>query len=130
MALVPRAAELMRQGFVRVINHSDEAGEVSVRAIDDTGAVYGPVTLTLRAQETSHFNSQDLEGGNAAKGLSDGVGPGEGDWRLVLDSDLDFEVLSYIRTEDGFLTAMHDVARCATAGTASRCSIPAAMPIR
>ena len=43
-----------------------------------------------------------------AKGLPDGVGPGEGDWRLVLDSELDIEVLAYIRTEDGLLTAMHD----------------------
>ena len=29
----------------------------------------------------------------------------------MLTSDLDFEVLSYVRTEDGFLTAMHDVVR-------------------
>ena len=109
VALVPRAADLMRQGFVRIINHSGESGEVSIEAFDDTGTMAGPVTLTLDANETAHFNSEDLEEGNTAKGLSTGVGPGEGDWRLVLDSDLDFEVLSYIRTEDGFLTAMHDV---------------------
>ena len=108
VALVPRAADLMREGFVRVINHAAEAGEVSIVAIDDTGARHGPVTLSIGAVETVHFNSSDLEDGNAAKRLPDGVGPGEGDWRLVLDSDLDFEVLSYIRTEDGFLTAMHD----------------------
>ena len=30
-----------RQGFVRVINHSDAAGEVSVRARDDAGAERG-----------------------------------------------------------------------------------------
>ena len=108
VALVPRAADLMREGFVRVINHDDEAGEVSIEAIDDTGMRYGPVTLSLDAGETQHFNSGDLEDGNAAKGLPDGVGPGEGDWRLVLDSELDIEVLAYIRTEDGLLTAMHD----------------------
>ncbi len=33
-----------------------------------------------------------------------------GDWRLVLESELDIQVLSYIRTDDGFLTSMHDVA--------------------
>ncbi len=108
VALVPRAADLVREGFVRVINHSDEAGEVSIEAIDDTGVRYGPVTLILDAGETQHFNSGDLEDGNPAKGLPDGVGPGEGDWRLVLDSELDIEVLAYIRTEDGLLTAMHD----------------------
>ena len=110
VALVPRAADLVREGFVRVINHGDEAGEVSIEAIDDTGAVAGPVVLTLDPHETAHFNSGDLEDGNADKGLPEGIGSGEGDWRLVLDSDLDFEVLSYIRTGDGFLTAMHDVA--------------------
>ena len=107
--LFPAAADPVRQGFARVINH-DEAGEVSVVAIDDAGARHGPVTLFLDAGETQHFNSADLEDGNAAKGLSEGVGPGTGDWRLELTSDLDIEVLAYIRTEDGFLTAMHDLA--------------------
>ena len=108
VALVPRAADPMREGFVRVINHGDDAGEVSIEAIDDTGGRYGPVALTMDAGETVHFNSGDLEDGNAAKGLAEGVGTGEGDWRLVFDSDLDVEVLAYIRTEDGFLTGMHD----------------------
>ena len=91
-----------------MINHAAQAGEVSIEAIDDTGARHGPVTLAIGAGETVHFNSGDLEDGNAAKGLPVGVGSGEGGWRLILDSDLDFEVLSYIRTGDGFLTAMHD----------------------
>ena len=85
-----------------------EGGEVSIEAVDDTGARLGPVTLSIEDAETVHFNSGGLEDGNAAKGLPEGVGSSEGDWRLILDSDLDFEVLSYIRTEDGFLTAMHD----------------------
>ena len=109
--LFPRASDMVRQGFVRVINHSAEAGEVTVAAIDDGGMRAGPVVLTLAGGATAHFNSDDLEAGNADKGLPDGVGPpGEGDWRLELESQLDIEVLSYIRTEDGFLTAMHDVA--------------------
>ena len=109
--LFPRASDMVRQGFVRVLNHSAEAGEVTVAAIDDGGMRAGPVVLTLAGDATAHFNSDDLEAGNADKGLPDGVGPpGEGDWRLELASELDIEVLSYIRTEDGFLTAMHDVA--------------------
>ena len=64
----------------------------------------------MPAGETMHFNSHDLEAGNPAKGLSGGVGVGEGDWRLELTSTLDLQVLSYIRTADGFLTSMHDVA--------------------
>ena len=109
--LFPTASDEVREGFVPVINHSAEAGEVTVAAIDGAGMRAGPVVLTLAGDATAHFNSDDLEAGNADKGLPDGVGPpGEGDWRLELASELDIEALSYIRTEDGFLTAMHDVA--------------------
>ena len=108
--LFPPAADPFRQGFVRVANRSDEAGEVSVRASDDSGRDYEAVTLAVGANRTVHFNSDDLERGNPAKGLSAGVGAGEGDWRLALRSDLDIEVLAYIRTADGFLTSMHDLA--------------------
>ena len=62
----------------------------------------------MDAQQTVHFNSNDLEAGNAGKGLSGSTGAGEGDWRLRLTSALDLDVLAYIRTEDGFLTSMHD----------------------
>ena len=110
VSYMPPAMDNRRQGFVRVINHSGESGEVRIQAIDDDGRRYGPATLSLAANGTHHFNSDDLERGNANKGLSGGVGPGQGGWRLELDSELDIEVLSYIRTADGFLTAMHDVA--------------------
>ena len=108
--MFPSASDATLQGFVRVVNHSAESGEVSVMAIDDTGVSYGPLTLSIDAGQTAPFNSDDLETGNADKGLSSGTGAGQGDWRLTLTSDLDIEVLSYIRTTDGFLTSMHDVA--------------------
>ena len=111
VALFPSASDPPgREGFVRVINRSGEAGEVSVEAIDDSGAVLGTVALSIAGGATAHFNSSDLENGNPEKGLSGGVGSGAGNWRLLLDSELEFEVLSYIRTGDGLLTAMHDVA--------------------
>ena len=99
-----------RQGFVRAINRSDTAGEIHIKAYDETERDYEPVMLTIGANEVVHFNSDDLEQGSPQKGLSGGTGAGEGDWRLELTSDLQIEVLSYIRTTDGFLTAMHDVA--------------------
>ena len=108
VALFPAAAESAPQGFVRVINHSEEGGEVQIDAFDDSGRSYGPVTLSIDAGATVHFNSDDLESGNADKGLSGGVGSGAGDWRLDLSSALDIEILSYIRTPDGFLTAMRE----------------------
>ena len=114
--LFPSASDAALQGFVRVINHSGDFGEVQIEAIDDTGRSYGPLTLSINATETVHFNSDDLEGGNAGKALTGSTGAGEGDWRLALASDLDIEVLSYIRTTDGFLTAMHDLAPEVEAG--------------
>ena len=97
------------QGFVRVINHSDTSGEVSIEAFDDAGAAYGPVTLYIGANETVHFNSGDLEEGNAEKGLADGIGDGDRRLRLSSDLDLDLEVLAYNRTHDGLLTTLHDL---------------------
>ena len=112
-ALVPffaSAADASREGFVRVVNGSEEDGEVRVVAIDDAGARYGPVILRVAAGVTAPFNSGDLEDGNAGKGLPAGTGPGSGDWRLELDSDLDFAVQGYVRTVDGFVTSVHDLA--------------------
>lgn len=107
-----------RQGFVRIINHSDKAGPVRIYGIDDAGVRRGPAELTIGALETKHFNSDDFENGNADKGLSNGVGSGDGDWRLEMHADdLDIEPLAYIRTKrDGFLTSMHDVVAEAATG--------------
>lgn len=99
----------LRQSFVRIINRSAEAGTVSIRAIDDAGELHGPLALALGAGHAAHFNSHDLEAGNREKGLSAGVGPGSGDWRLQLGTALDIEPLAYVRTQDGLLAAMHDV---------------------
>ena len=107
--LVPPASNSTQLGFVRVVNRSEDAGTVSIEAIDDSGERFGPISLSLGAKETAHFNSTDLEQGNASKGLTGGVGDGEGNWRLELSSDLDFEALSYIQTGNGFLTSMHDL---------------------
>ena len=106
--LFPNAADPLREGFARIINHDAEGGDIAITAMDDRGNQAGPVTLGIGANRTVHFNSADLESGNPDKGLAEGVGQGEGAWRLTLQSDLDFEVLAYIRTPDGFLTAMHD----------------------
>ena len=106
----PSASDDVRQGFVRVVNRSGHSGEVSVVAVDDAGTAHGPLTLALDGRRTVHFNSDDLEHGNPGKGLAGSTGGGNGDWRLELTSDLDLEVLAYVRTVDGFLTAMHDVA--------------------
>ena len=105
------SADRSQAGLVRIINRSDEAGTVRIHAIDDDGDRFGPIDLSIGRLATVQFNSSELEGGNTAKGLSGGVGNGDGDWRLELTSDLDIEALAYIRTDTGFLTTVHDVAQ-------------------
>ncbi|MDE0364518.1 MAG: DUF1588 domain-containing protein [Gammaproteobacteria bacterium] len=96
-------------GHVRVINHSQSAGTVSIVAYDDTGLRHGPVTLAIGAGETVHFNAGDLEEGDTERGFRSGIGTGTGAWRLELSSTLDIEVLSYARTQDGLVSGMQDV---------------------
>ncbi len=100
-----------RQGFIRIINHSDAPGMVEIVGIDDAGERHGPVELEIGQRQTVHLNSEDLENGNTGKGLSGGLGAGEGNWRLRLyGGALDIEPLAYIRTPvDGFLTSVHDI---------------------
>ena len=106
-----------REGFARVANLTAEEGWVDVEAVDDAGERAGPVRLSLAARATMHFNSADLENGNAAKGL-DGVGsPTRGAWRLDLRSALVLAAAAYARHADGFVTSLHEVAPAAD-GTA------------
>lgn len=116
-----------QQGFLRVINRSHRAGRVRIDAIDDEGRRYNPVELWLAARQTRHFNSQDLEDGNADKGLPGGVGSGSGDWRLNLTTDLDIDPRAYIRASDGFLTSIHEVA-AEEDGGANRYRVPTFNP--
>ena len=107
---LPPMSDPVRQGFVRVINHSDAAGEATVAPTDDAGFAYEPLVLELSARQVRHFNSDDLELGNPDKGLAGATGAGAGGWRLVVESDeIDVEALAYARAADGFLTAMNDV---------------------
>lgn len=107
--LFPSAGDAAgRQGLVRVVNRSPSAGEVVISARDDTSRRYDPLTLHLGAGAAVLFDSDDIELGNAEKGLTGSTGAGEGAWRLELESELEIDVLSFIRTVDGFVAPMHD----------------------
>ncbi len=107
----PAASDpLGRQGFVQVMNLSDDGGTVSITAFDDGGREHGPVSLSLDARQTKHFNSGDLQDGNAAKGLPTGIGaPTTGDWRLAVSADDAIRVLSLLSTPTGHLTNLSAV---------------------
>ncbi len=100
------AGDHRRQSFARIVNPSDQDGEVTVTAVDVQGRRFGPVTLPVGPRRAVHFNSDDLEFGNAAKGMAHGVGVGEGDWRLELRSSLPVDVFAYMRAADGVVTGM------------------------
>ena len=106
---LPASDPLGRQSFARIVNHEDEDATVRIDAFDDEGSAYPMLTLTIGANKTVHINSDDLENGNVDKELEGATGPGEGRWRLELTSPLGIEVLAYLRTDDGFVTSMHDV---------------------
>ena len=116
LPLIPPASDV-RQGFVRIINRSNQAGTVRLHAVDDAGQRRGPATLAFDALATRHLNSRDLENGNPTKGLTGSFGDGTGNWRLELDTTLDIEPLAYIRTPDGFLTSAHEVVAEAEPGS-------------
>ncbi len=99
-----------QQSFLRVVNTTDQAGTVTVSGIDDLGqAGQGNLTFTLGPNAAKNFNSSDYELGNVAKGINGALGDGAGKWHLSLSSDVDLEVLSLIRTPDGFLTNLSAV---------------------
>ena len=109
LPLLPSAADPSRHGMVRIVNHSAVAGEVRITAIDDSARYFGPVTLTMEAHAAIQISSEDLEQGSETLGIIAGTGRGEGDWRLVLESDLDIEPLAYAQTPAGFIDSLHDV---------------------
>ena len=107
--VLPSDDTLRQWGFVRIINHSDQSAEVGITAVDDSGMRRElPSTLELAAWGTMHFNSRELENGSPDKGIMGGIGDGTGNWYLeVAPSRPEVEVLSYVRTSDGFLSSMH-----------------------
>ena len=88
--------------FLRVENRSDKSGSVEVAAIDDTGERFGPASLATGAGEVASFTSYHLEEGAAERGLSPGVGDGEGHWRLEFVSELDIAARAYARNPEGY----------------------------
>ena len=98
------ASHPTQQSFVRVTSLG-EGGTVEIHAYDDKG-MYRSLTVEVGADATLGFNSNDLEQGNRKKGLTPGIGTGTGDWFLQLRSGIDFKAGSYMRTSDGFFTAM------------------------
>ena len=114
LPLFPAASDQRWTGVARIFAGTDLT--VTITGYDDAGNKHGPVSLSMDEGATVHLNSHDIEHGNPSKGLSAGLGDGEGAWWLYLEAEpdnlgtelSDILPLAYIRTADGFLTAMHD----------------------
>ena len=109
--LVPATTFDAPQGVLRILNRTQESGTVQIYAIDDAGTRSGPAIITLNASAAVELGAQDLQSGNAAMGLTGGIGADVGDARLAIETDLHIEPLAYVRAADGTLSAMHDTAR-------------------
>ncbi|MYH15571.1 MAG: hypothetical protein F4149_10405 [Gammaproteobacteria bacterium] len=75
-----------------------------IEAYDDACEGYDPLELSIGAGETVHFNSDDLELGNAGKGLAGSTGPGAGKWRLSAVGEPGVLVQSLLESPTGHLT--------------------------
>jgi cyclophilin family peptidyl-prolyl cis-trans isomerase len=100
-----------QQTLLRFVNQSVASAEVELYGIDDSGVAsrLGPVSFELVAGESKQITVQDLEEGNAGKGLSNTLCDGTGKWQLIARSSGIVEVINLIRTPDGFLTNLSSV---------------------
>ncbi len=98
------------QSFVRITNASGQGGNVTINAVDDNGDAGGAVTFVLGAHKSVQLNSDDLENGNAAKGLTGSFGDGAGKWRLVVTGEFAGMVVSSLNRNntDGTVTNLTD----------------------
>ena len=103
------ASNPIQQSFVRLVNLEEGPAELLVRAIDDEGMEFGPVSFSLDGHSVQHFNSDHLRDRLSSEGE---VIATPGDWRLLVDSPAGgrFDARGYMRTRDGFVTAMQDTA--------------------
>ncbi len=106
------ATETFQSTFLRIVNTSGSDNQVTLSAIDDNGddAPGGDITLTVPGNASIQLTAADLENGNSNKGLSGSFGDGDGRWRLTVSGTSSLEVMSLIRTPDGFLTNLSRIA--------------------
>lgn len=105
------AANTTAQSFLRIINRGDSAGTVTIVGTDDNG-VDGDsaVSFVLPARQSKQLNSDDLENGNAAKGLTGAFGDGTGRWRAVVTGEFQGMMVQSLNRNntDGTVTNLTD----------------------
>jgi len=81
------AGNTTAQSFLRLTNNNGQICPVVIDAKDDAGLHSAELSLTLDAHESIQINSEDLESGNAGKGLTGGFGDGTGKWYVRVTAE-------------------------------------------
>ena len=107
VAFLPSASrEPAQRGVLRLASRDSRPAIVRITAYDDTGRPFGPATVSLAPSHALELTASDLQGGNPIKGLHRGIGAGQGDWRLVVQSSAKFDALAYVETAEGLRTPL------------------------
>ncbi len=81
------AGNTTQQSFLRISDTGPAGGQVTITGIDDAGNPgVGPVSFNLGAGQSIQLTADDLQNGNAAKGLTGALGAPAGKWRLTVTS--------------------------------------------
>ncbi|HEX5755373.1 MAG TPA: hypothetical protein VFY12_03365, partial [Arenimonas sp.] len=98
---------------LRLVNPGASTVNVSIAGIDDAGhaAPEGTVSLQLAPHAAVEVTSQELEAGNAGRGLVGRLGAGEGKWLLNIEADQPMQVMSLLRDPQGYLTNLSNETR-------------------
>ena len=91
----------MRQGFLRILNTQTTRGEGALRvtAFNDAGETVGPAELPFKRLSGTNYTAADI---------MEALELPAGNWRFKVDSYWQVSMLSYVRTNDGFLAPAHD----------------------
>lgn len=90
-----------RQSFLRLVNENPEPADAHIVGFDDSGR-FGTVSVRIEAREAIHLTAQELESGSGS--IVGNLCDGTGKWRFAIYSDQLLDVMSLLRTPDGFVT--------------------------
>ena len=96
------------EALLRIANRSPSPGAATLHRA--AGMAQEPLALRLDANAAVTLTASDLEFGNPAKGLAQGFGATSGNRRVTVRSQLELDVLAYVRSPSGTVSATHDTA--------------------
>src|SRR3546814_7656154 len=92
--------------ILRLINPTAIDVSIAINGQDDEGlpAPNGALTLVLPAGSARDLTASEIENGDQALGLLNGIGNGSGKWMLTVSASQPIKVMSLLRDPGGILT--------------------------